>query len=443
MNRADVSTALHAHPATASANLCQILPVSRHIILPEDLRKNPGAFSSPEINTLLDRIFPNSLAIELISNFLVCHYDKLPPRPWPRTVGGLSLYLTSAPGDSPLPLLKFTGANFHLLPDKEGRDLSYNKSADPNVDTLIFNPLINYFEEIPVSITEIHYWDNYVTVVLEHRHATRDFPRSIAGIGCFYLFEEDIHRPTLSQAKRAKDVSLNSYSRDNSSYYPNLRPGLILSSEPSRAKDEKGNLLRDEMFTTSGVLVRDNLGNAYMTVSSHGFPNDGEVWHPNPNGHVVADLVRELSGTDVALAKLRPGVHFVNETFEHDIHPHGVRLSSFVAPGTMKIGDFVWMDSPYTGLLDGTFQGIAKSRLQNHDGKEHRWIKTMWIYDGQGCHDALERGICGTPVWTKDNGEGQVLGFFWMAMKDGMFKDWCLSIAAEEFMGDVVISAAI
>jgi hypothetical protein len=30
-----------------------------------------------------------------------------------------------------------------------------------------------------------------------------------------------------------------------------------------------------------------------------------------------------------------------------------------------------------------------------------------------------------------------------MAMKDGMFKDWCLSIAAEEFMGDVVISAAI
>jgi hypothetical protein len=217
---------------------------------------------------------------------------------------------------------------------------------------------------------------------------------------------------------------------------------VILCFEPSGARDEKGNLIRDEMFTTSGVLVRDNVGNAYMTVSAHGFPNDGEVWHSNPNGEVVADLVRELSGTDVALAKLRPDVHFVYETFEHDIHPRGVLLSKFVAPGVMRKGDFVWMDSPYTGLLDGTFQGVAKSRLQNHDGKVHRWIKTMWIYDGQGCHDSLERGICGTPVWTKEDGEGQVLGFFWMAFKDGIFKDWCLSIAAEEFKGDIVVSVS-
>lgn len=34
--------------------------------------------------------------------------------------------------------------------------------------------------------------------------------------------------------------------------------------------------------TTSGILVVDDQGEAFITVATHGFQTDGLVFHPNP-----------------------------------------------------------------------------------------------------------------------------------------------------------------
>ncbi|QSS62352.1 hypothetical protein I7I51_04530 [Histoplasma capsulatum] len=54
--------------------------------------------------------------------------------------------------------------------------------------------------------------------------------------------------------------------------YDILRPGVMLRSG-------RYHTARLEYDTTSGVLVEDCLGEQYMTVSSHGFPNGGRVFH--------------------------------------------------------------------------------------------------------------------------------------------------------------------
>lgn len=50
---------------------------------------------------------------------------------------------------------------------------------------------------------------------------------------------------------------------------------------------------------------------------------------------------------------------------------------------------------------------------------------------GQDSAGSLPDGMCGSAVWTED---GDVIGFFRYAPKDGAMKDWCAGIAADELI---------
>ncbi|KAH7013176.1 hypothetical protein EDB80DRAFT_863144 [Ilyonectria destructans] len=171
--------------------------------------------------------------------------------------------------------------------------------------------------------------------------------------------------------------------------------------------------------TTTGVLVKDSVGNEFMTVAAPGFP-----------GECGADVNHALP----KVVKLQPHEKFVNVAFESSLITEPVRLKQLVQADKLKTGDRVVLDSPDTGCIHGTFQAQAYERVSTDDPnvpEQHQWVRTTWYYMGQDFGTNLQAGMCGSAIWTE---EGDVVGFFRYAPEGGMMGDWCVATAADELI---------
>ncbi|KAL1979096.1 hypothetical protein VTN96DRAFT_7019 [Rasamsonia emersonii] len=95
---------------------------------------------------------------------------------------------------------------------------------------------------------------------------------------------------------------------DDSEYTPHLRPGIMLCCGGAP----------DDRRTTSGVAIRkkEDHSQRFVTVASHGFPIGQEtVYHPVAD-RAIGEVSYRLGDTDVAMASIKPGLTYVNETFE-------------------------------------------------------------------------------------------------------------------------------
>lgn len=396
---------------------------ARHIALPFDLRTEKGAWSEDDNFKLLSTLFPTTFGVGYDDFFLYFHLTTFPPKPWPKTVAGVPCFFTQdmAKAPHPLPFGRiFSMRNPRIAEDIKGRDVS---DWEP-----LFLIIKDYFEKIEVSITEVFYWGNYFTVVLERRDTDlSQLPTTVAKLRVSYFFEDQMGRPTIPQARRTKEPEPSS--PDNSEYR-DLQPGIRLASGYNPANP-------GEYFeTTAGVLVEDNLGNKYMTVASHGFPpgHGSFVYHPSPGtGRQIGELIMEVAHTDVALVKLNKDEAFTNMAFESDILPMPTQFKKFDIAKDVQKGEFVYLDSPDTGLIDGTYIGNARRRVPNDDPSqpEQEWIFVKWVYMGQDSGENLPDGMCGSAIWKED---GSVLGFFHYAPKKGVMVDYCCSVAADELI---------
>jgi hypothetical protein len=355
--------------------------------------------------------------------FVYLHQDPMPPKPWPLTIAGLPSYIAPGPGrqHTPIPELRpVHRKNGVIHEDRNGRDM---KDWNP-----LFNLIRSHFEGLGISITEVMYWANFVIIVLEHRNTDiGKLPWKAANISCFYLYDDEMGRPSTPQARRLTDPTAGN---PDDSQYDTLQPGLRVTSAYLPSKPD--------MFlsTTTGVLVRDRVGNKFMTVASHGFPAEcgTEVIHPLPaSGRNIGEVIMEVSHTDVALVKLRDGEIFSNITFQNENIQEPVQLKRLAGIKDHRIGDAVVLDSPDTGCIDGIIQLTSYQRVpsDDHAAPEQQWIFTTWYYMGQDSENSLPEGMCGSAIWTED---GDVVGFFRYAPKEGAMKDWCAGIAAEELI---------
>ncbi|KAL4786285.1 hypothetical protein BJX76DRAFT_321934 [Aspergillus varians] len=143
------------------------------------------------------------------------------------------------------------------------------------------------------------------------------YPKSLdllLSVTAFICFEEEMSRPRSLPALRMKAVLPNGEQVDNSQYKI-MRPGVMLSS----GKHPDGD---SESLTSSGVLVKDNLGVECVTVAAHGFlgsPFDEKVYHPSHTGDRIGEVVKELAHTGVGLVRLDEDIDFTNEPFENTI----------------------------------------------------------------------------------------------------------------------------
>jgi hypothetical protein len=391
--------------------------------LPFDLRDDRDAIYSDENRAILFDIFPETFGLSADGMFVYFQVKKLPPKPWPKTIAGLPPYITLEIGPQSMPLPALSGVrreNGSLAEDRNGRDM---KVWDP-----LFTVIKNHFQDLGISITEVMYWGNYAIIVLEYRNTDRaKLPFQAANIRCFYLYDDEMGRPSIPHARRLMDPTPGN--PDNSEY-DTLQPGLRVTSEYLPSKP--GMFLS----TTAGVLVRDQVGNEFMTVASHGFPDKGgpKVIHPLPaGGRNIGELIMEVTHTEIGLVKLLNAEKFSNITFQNNIIPNAVQLKKLARPKDRRMGDAIVIDSPDTGCIDGALELTSFQRVPGDDNgtPKQKWIFTTWIYMGQDMASTLPDGMCGSPIWTKD---GDVLGFFRYAPKEGAMRDWCAGIAADELI---------
>ncbi|KAI5862476.1 hypothetical protein GGS23DRAFT_572537 [Durotheca rogersii] len=326
---------------------------------------------------------------------------------------------------TPLPMLPrriVSLRNGVIAKDQNGRD---TKDWKP-----LFHIIKGHFESLGVPITEVMCMDSCVIVVLKRRDTDMGkVPCQAANIICFYLFDDEMGRPPAPQARRLTDPTPGN---PDNSQYDALQPGLRVTSSylPSHP----------DMFlsTTSGVLLKDHLvGNKYMTVASHGFPAEcgTQVFHALPgNGRVIGELVTKSTHADVALVKLCDAETFSNVTFHNDdgMMPQNIQLKRLVQVEGRQRSELAYLDSPDTGLIQGTYMFTSFAAIPSDDNSpEQQWIFTIWLYRGQDSAISLPGGMCGSAIWNED---GDVLGFFRYAPTEGVMKDWCAGIAADELI---------
>ncbi|KAH8816449.1 hypothetical protein F5884DRAFT_776275 [Xylogone sp. PMI_703] len=272
------------------------------------------------------------------------------------------------------------------------------------------------------------YRGNHFVIILEHRSTDHTkIPSGVANIACLYLFEDEMARPPVPQARCI--IESTPGNPDNGEF-TTLQPGLRITS--AYLPSSSGTFLS----TTTGVLVKDGAGNEYMTVASHGFPTEcgAQVTHPLPTlGRNIGELIMKVPHTDISLVKLHNGETFSNIAFQNEITAEPVQLRRLAKSMDSRIGDWVFLGSPGGGCIGGSLKLTSYQRILD-DGEnesEESWIFTSWFYMGQESASSLPDGMCGSAIWRED---GDVIGFFRYAPMGGAMKDWCCGTAADELI---------
>ncbi|OAP60401.1 hypothetical protein AYL99_05403 [Fonsecaea erecta] len=404
-----------------SAPVQQESSMPRHLALPFDLRDEKDALYDSKKRDFLLNIFPGTTGVSIDGFFLCLQQSSLPPKPWPLTVAGLPLYLTTELGQTPMPKAKPAyWKNGSIAEDRNGRDM---EDWEP-----LFHIIKDHFRDIGVSITEVIYFFDHVYIVLEHRDTDHTkLPHLAAKIICFYMFEDEMGRPSTPHVRRLHDPAPGN---PDLSQYDTLQPGLRVSS--AYLPDCPNTFLA----TTTGVLLKDKVGNEFMTAAAHGFPggkSGTSVWHPFPGtGRDIGELCMEVSHTDIALIRLHDNEKFSNITFQSDSIPAPIQLKKFVGSRECLRRSIMCLDSPDTGFIEGFYQAPAYQAIPSDDGSPtQNWVFTKWYYLGQDSGINLPQGMCGSAMWDQD---GNVLGLFRYAPQEGAMKDWCTGIAADELI---------
>jgi len=413
-------------PLTAALNnllepdtkLAEVVNTSRHILfdftLVEDgLPRSPR--TKKEWNVLMN-LFPTTYSVGLYGPFFIIRVQKPPPKPWPLSVAGLPFYITTNEWNTP-----WIGGKHGL----GGRVLE-NLNAKHRVTDEIFDAVTSYFDShTDVKITAVRWSIGSWRITVPDGTLVQKLPKTVASVVCGYVFESQIQQP-VEAAYRLKEPSPTVY---DDSTCANLRPGIMLSS--SRFEGTPSVPARGELLTTSGVLVKNRRGNEYIQVASHGFPRGEEqVYHPSSNGIVIADVERRLGDSGIALARLRPGFSYQNESFENTITSKSTALKKIRDPCGLRYGDFLYMDNPFTGYSEGQFLGTEYRRVpSDEDCEAHDWVRHQWLWLGQDLVEEPVAGSCGSPVWDEN---GDLVLFFRFIISQGPEAGHALGVAATE-----------
>jgi hypothetical protein len=406
--------------------LAGVVSTSRHILFDFTLVEDgmPRCPRTEEEWNVLLNLFPTTYSVSLHGLFLIVRVRRLPPKPWPLSVAGLPFYITTNEWDSPW----IRGKHGH------GGRILEDLNAQRRVTDEIFDAVISYFDtHTNVKITAVRWSIGYWRITVPDGTLIQKLPMVIACTVCGYLFDSQIQRP-VETAYRLKEPSLGTY--DDTFYaaydnpvYSTLHPGIMLSS--SRFGGTASVPPRGELLTTSGVLVKNHVGDEYIMVAGHGFPlGEERVYYPSPNGVAIGDVVCRLGNSDIALARLRLGFSYQNESFENTTTSKSSVLNQIRDPFELRYPELLYMDNPFIGYAEGMW--IATERLRvpsDEDVEVLNWVRHEWLWMGQGLVKEPVEGSCGSPVWDED---GNLVLFFRFVVSEGPEAGQAIGVAATE-----------
>ena len=367
---------------------------TRHIILDFTLFKD-GIQHSPseaQVDVIMD-LFPTSYKLSFALPFLIVVCKTLPAKPWPVSVAGLPLFLTTDPDASPMDY----GQSSHGPKQTIKNVIDLDKM--PGTD--VINSLFQMFDSLNAKIHRIQ-WVAWGFLAIAKEEPYTDWKRRLPGminkIRIGYIFGEQ----SIDEKALRRKVPFGRVRDDES--YSDLRPGVMVASKVNQ---------NEEILTTSGICVQSPSGNKYITVASHGFRAgvEGIVMHPTcygkANGKAIAKVAKVFGLSDISLAELN-NVHYSRTTFATSDAP----VEPFNKLGDIeevRLGDPIFMDTPFNGRCEGMVMKMDWLRIPTDEPADNtHYIIGAFLYFGNG-GDTLFEGCCGGVIWNTNH---DVLGQF-------------------------------
>jgi hypothetical protein len=383
-----------------SQDLAKALTVSKWIELSYPLVENGRHLLPPPggLSELL-RLFPTTFAAEVVPPYVIIRVRTLPPKPWPFTVGGLLLWLTTDEFADCFDQGR-TGRGQEAL---EHIDLQNKEEFSED----ILREAIAVFQALQVKIRDIMWSPGFWRITIPDNADLNVLPYFIACQVCYYKFqsEEPDLDPSALRSKVPQGVEYDDtlYATTSNAL---LRPGIMVSSSICSVTED-GKIEKTFKTTTSGILVVNCHGQPFITVATHGFEDDGLVYHPNPvKGSVIGKIVDRLPGTDISIVKLNSGLRYVNETFGTNDNPNGIKTNGISPcyPPHLKAFKRLTMDNPFSGSCAGLVLGFG-ARIPGEGDRDY--VRHQWNVFENGSEPA--DGSCGSPILDSD---GKVVGLF-------------------------------
>ena len=400
-----------------SNQLQEIIAKSKRVELPFTLVESGYAIfpSGDEYSTLL-KLFPNTFAVEVRPPYLIIRVHELPLKPWPFTIGGLPVQFTRNDHGEIFKRGRI-GRGKVVLPD-------LNLKGSTKYSNEVLRAVIDYFEEVRTKIRDVFWMSGCWLVTTIEEIDIKLLPAQIGRCPTWYrtVAENPDPDPAALSIKAPKD-----FDYDDSNYVTTsdtlLRPGIMLSSS-AKVTSINGQIEDSWKSTTSGILVVNRVGELFITVASHGFEDDGLVYHPDPkHGKVIGKIVASLPHTDISMVKLNTGLRYVNVTFGNDTEPDGTIINGLAVDRTphMRSYDDVTMNNPFSGHCNGAV--LATGARITGEGDKRYVLHDWYVFEnGQQAAD----GSCGSAVL---DAQGGVAGMFRFKQQDS---GDCLCVAAVE-----------
>ncbi|KAI6783318.1 uncharacterized protein J7T54_004345 [Emericellopsis cladophorae] len=255
-------------------------PYPLHIRLSEDL-SHPDANVQKHVPILL-KIFPETT--EVSNCFIHLHFSvkKLPPRPWPLTIGGKPFTVTDEQGKGKLFIFPLSGKGntaFHLRPDIDRSFGSMESGNFTEFAETIHNEMVDRFPDLNVVEYIVDTSNGALRIVLADDVNPAQFngrlPGRIANRWGFYMFERDLRRVELAHREISPDADRGIV---DTTCYDTLRPGVLVHSKASSDRDNTATL-----SSSTGVMVRDRNGTELMTGASHRIGPDNMIFQKLPD----------------------------------------------------------------------------------------------------------------------------------------------------------------
>ena len=362
------------------------------------------------------KLVPKTFAVEVRPPYLIFRVYELPAKPWPFIIGGLPVQITT----------KDRGEIFQRGRIGRGKVAlpELNLKASIKYSNDVLRAVIEYFGEVQIKIRDVFWFSGCWLVTTVEEIDPKLLPAQIGRCPTWYrtVAENPDPDPAALRMKTSHDIDF-----DDSDYVTTtdavLLPGIMLSSS-AQVVSHNGQIEVSWKTSTSGILVTNNGGEMFVTVASHGFEDDGLVYHPNPkHGKVIGRIVASLPHANISLAKLNPGLRYINETFGNGTGPDGTKINGFTADFRphMRSYDSLNMNNPFSGYCVGTVLATG-ARVTGESNKNfvlHEW------YTFENGDQTVDQG-CGSPVLDE---EGRVAGLFRFKKRDSVE---CSCVAAGE-----------
>lgn len=272
-----------------------------------------------------------------------------------------------------------------------------------------------------VDIRAVHFFPPLIIVEIDVRTsrycARKSLPAKAGGLNIMYHQSEEGYWKGTSQDVCGRLTAPISSATDQSHYLQQipfqLSPGVCLSTTYIISP---GLPASQWCTTTSGVLLQNGTERR-MTAANQGFQDSAEVYHPNPQGQRIGQIMERLGDLNIALIGVDPSILFRNERYFEAPSP-----KSLAQVDEILSGEWFTVDGISTGRIDLCARIISyypSSTISAPiESEASSWNVELGFSSYGASGAAVQDGVRGAPIVDQD---GRVAGFFTGADSSGIY----------------------